>query len=344
MKCPILGNEHLIANTMFKRPHVLLLGAGASRAAFPHGDRHGRRLPVMKDLVDILELKSDLQQFGKADIDSDFEVMFQKIAANANYAQLRKRIEQRVAEYFGNLELTPELTLYDFMVLSMRAKDMIATFNWDPFLWGAAYRVSRFAPVPSVAFLHGNVAVGYCMDDRIKGPVGEPCKKCGSRFPPSRLLYPVVDKDYTADEAIRSEWAHLQDHMRNAYFFTVFGYSAPQTDAAAIELLKSAWGDTQVRNLEQSEIIDIQSEETLERTWAPFLHTHHYGIVDKYSGSYAFRYPRRSCEALWRAVMELKPYKPVGMRRCKRLADLIDWLSPFIEAEHEAGLRTPNVC
>jgi hypothetical protein len=33
------------------RPHVVILGAGASVAAFPGGDRYGRLLPVMDNLT-----------------------------------------------------------------------------------------------------------------------------------------------------------------------------------------------------------------------------------------------------------------------------------------------------
>jgi hypothetical protein len=39
------------------RPHVVILGAGASLAAFPNGDRNGRRLPLMKDFVDVVALR-----------------------------------------------------------------------------------------------------------------------------------------------------------------------------------------------------------------------------------------------------------------------------------------------
>ncbi|MFW6223076.1 MAG: hypothetical protein ACOC3T_05645 [Bacteroidota bacterium] len=36
------------------RPHVVILGAGASAAAFPQGDANGKKLPVMNDLADIV--------------------------------------------------------------------------------------------------------------------------------------------------------------------------------------------------------------------------------------------------------------------------------------------------
>jgi len=294
----------------------------------------------MKDFVDVLELRAELRQFGIANVDRNFELLFQEIAARDDGGALRSHIEKRVVSYFTNLELSPGPTLYDIMVLSLRAKDMIATFNWDPFLWAAACRVSRYAPVPRVAFLHGNVAVGYCQRDPIKGPVGATCRKCGGTFEQSRLLFPVADKDYTSDEVLRHEWIDMQRSMKAAYFFTVFGYSAPTADVAAIELLRSAWGKAEERNLEQTEIIDIQDESTLRQTWSSFVHTHHYGIVDNYRLSYAVDYPRRSCEAFWQSVMELKPYEPVGMPDCSQLEDLVDWLSPFIAAEHsnEAGI------
>lgn len=42
IECP--GNLH---------QHIVLLGAGASRDAFPKGDTDGRQLPVMDDLADM---------------------------------------------------------------------------------------------------------------------------------------------------------------------------------------------------------------------------------------------------------------------------------------------------
>lgn len=38
-----------------RSPHVVILGAGASRAAFPYGNAKGRRLPVMADLADCVD-------------------------------------------------------------------------------------------------------------------------------------------------------------------------------------------------------------------------------------------------------------------------------------------------
>ena len=40
-------------NKMLHAPHVVMLGAGASVAAFPNGDKNGRKVPLMKDLVGV---------------------------------------------------------------------------------------------------------------------------------------------------------------------------------------------------------------------------------------------------------------------------------------------------
>ena len=59
---------------------------------------------------------------------------------------------------------------------------------------------------------------------------------------------------------------------------TIFGYGAPQSDRAAVQLLLEAWGGPQKRSLEQFEIIDIRDENDLLESLEPFIHTHHYEI------------------------------------------------------------------
>ena len=50
--------EDEVANLQMGRPHVLLLGAGASKAALPSGDKKGRPVPVMRDVADQLGLST----------------------------------------------------------------------------------------------------------------------------------------------------------------------------------------------------------------------------------------------------------------------------------------------
>ncbi len=115
-----------LAQNAIESPHVVILGAGASVAACPRGDRWGRRLPVMSNLVDVVGLNELLGQFGS---EKNLETIYSKLAADPSAAELRASLEVRIAEYFDALELPREVTVYDELILSLRRKDLIATFN-----------------------------------------------------------------------------------------------------------------------------------------------------------------------------------------------------------------------
>src|SRR5437899_11463702 len=87
---------------------------------------------------------------------------------------------------------------------------------------------------------------------------GAKCSKCGQPFGPGKLLYPVGQKNYESDPAIRSDWETVKYAFKNAFMVTFFGYSAPKSDVGALELLQEAWGDWRQRHLEQVEMIDIK--------------------------------------------------------------------------------------
>src|SRR5207248_557195 len=118
--------------------------------------------------------------------------------------------------------------------------------------------------------------------------------------------------------------------------FTVFGYSAPVTDKEAIDLLKQAWGTVEQRNLEQTEVINRPGadHEQLRRTWAPFIHTHHYEIHDSFYASFLARHPRRSIEAYWNQYFEARfiSDNPV-LEEFAAFDEMVDWFRPLLEAE-----------
>jgi hypothetical protein len=60
----------------------------------------------------------------------DFEAIYSDAAADSNKSALQKELEERVYDYFSAFELPDEPTLYDHFILSLRPKDVIATFNW----------------------------------------------------------------------------------------------------------------------------------------------------------------------------------------------------------------------
>ncbi len=56
--------EQEIQQIQMSKPHVVILGAGASYAAFPNGDKNEVRLPLMNNFVDILGLNACWQSLA----------------------------------------------------------------------------------------------------------------------------------------------------------------------------------------------------------------------------------------------------------------------------------------
>ena len=152
---PLDGNVNL-------SPHIVLLGAGASIAAYRHWGGLGPALPSMQDLLDVLELRSVIEDAGFVTRDLNFEAFYDDLATTANNPKLQQYIEVRVREYFSALRLPDYPTIYDYLILALRGKDIVASFNWDPFLLQAYMRNQKIGMdnLPKVAFLHGNVLVG----------------------------------------------------------------------------------------------------------------------------------------------------------------------------------------
>lgn len=69
-----------IAEVSMERPHVVLLGPGASRAAFPHGERFGRLLPVMADILNVMSVDQILSTAGIHTEGGNFEDIYSKLA------------------------------------------------------------------------------------------------------------------------------------------------------------------------------------------------------------------------------------------------------------------------
>jgi hypothetical protein len=323
-------------------PHVVILGAGASRAAFPKGDANGKRLPVMADLIELLGLAPAIADAGFSDT-SDFESLYDEIATSGKAPGLKAEIEAKVEAYFAALQLPESPTLYDYLILSLRESDYIATFNWDPFLAQASRRSRQSARVPKLLFLHGNVEVGLCPVDRVKGFRGDNCQKCGAPLQPSRLLYPVRQKNYNSDPFIEGEWKELESALVRGYMLTIFGYSAPKTDVEAVGLMLRGWGANPTFELAQVSIVDIKPESELETTWERFFCRTHYGTTTSVWNSWLFRHPRRSGEALAMATLQNDPWHDNPFPKLRSLSQVHAWLAPLI-VEEEAGRFTGNPC
>jgi len=314
-------------------------GAGASKAALPNGDRHGRQVPLLRDVAAELDLALRFPEDLRDLAGSDFEAAYSRL--HDRDLTLTAEIDEQVREYFAQLELPAQPTIYDALLLSLRDKDAVFTFNWDPFLFQAHLRLQESgvpaASLPTIWFLHGNVAVGYCPNhEQVRGNPGARCRHCGTTLLPSRLLFPVEHKDYQDGAMIEREWATAHEFLRRAFMFTVFGYSAPVTDVEAKQLLKDAWGDVEDRQLEQTEIINRPGadHDELRELWSPFIHTHHYEIHESFYDSWIANHPRRTLEAYFNQYVEAKFIENnLVSSDLATVEDLVAWFEPLFEAE-----------
>lgn len=281
-------------------PHIVIVGAGASVAAIPNGDKNGLQTSVMDGFLEKLGMSQMISNLNLVTQSKNLEDIYSEIAESPKYIEARESLDKKIREYFSSFEIPDSPTIYDFLLLSLREKDMIATFNWDPLLLQAYQRVCKIThKLPNLAFLHGNVLVGYCENHYHGGRIDFKCPECGKDFIPSKLLYPIGKKNYNADPYVANNWKVVKDCLHKAYSVTIFGYSAPKTDVEAIGILKNAWGSVEKRNMEEFEFIDIKNDDELLETWKDFVHTHHYSCSNSFFKSSLAKFPRRTIEALF---------------------------------------------
>jgi hypothetical protein len=316
-------------------PHTVILGAGASIAAYVDWGKKGNALPSMQDLIDVLSLRNDISSAGYKTENLNFEAFYDDLATADKNDELKSLVESRVYSYFASLSLPETPTIYDYLVLGLREKDIIASFNWDPFLLQAYMRneVVTKTRRPRIAFLHGNVMIGRCDNDRVSGINGRRCSRCDKALQPSSLLYPVKHKDYTTDKFIKGEWDALREHLNRTYYLTVYGYSAPVTDVEARKLMLEVWKDNKSLELAEVDIVDVKSHDELERNWEEFFVSHHYMITDDIFRSYLFTHPRRSCDAFASATLMCDPWHDNPFPKFKALEELQEWVKPLIDEE-----------
>ncbi len=323
--------------------HVVILGAGASIAStLRNPEINGKLLPSMDNFSDFVKLNDLIKKIPEKLRANNFEKLYGNLHSNNPDSEILKEIEDRIISYFKDMQLPPEPTIYDYLVLSLRGKDLIATFNWDPFLFQAWNRNSQFTKdLPHLSFLHGNVAIGYSKEDKQCGPSGMYMRPDGGFFEPTKLLYPIEQKNYTDDEFINIEWERLKSWMSKesgTVRVTVFGYGAPVSDVEAVSLLNDAWGTPDDRAMEQFEIVNTTPEEQLRKRWNGFIHSHHYDITDNYFSSSLAYNPRRTGESYFSHIQPItiseafRHSNPIP-QDFKTLDELWKWHEPLIEAE-----------
>jgi hypothetical protein len=239
-----MNEENLdLLNDMEKSPHVVLLGAGASIACIPDGDKNGNRISAMDGIRNCIDLSWDKGN------KTNLEEIYQELADE----KLKTKIENQLFDYYSKFKIPDNPTVYDHLIISLTKKDLIASFNWDPLLIQAYQRCLNITDdLPHVVFLHGNTWEWYKIDEdnSFTGvwqkelplkPSGYIVSKDGSRCKISKLLYPVKNKDYDSDPFIKKSWETFRFVLKNCFMLTIFGYSAPNSDVSALDAIRNAF-------------------------------------------------------------------------------------------------------
>lgn len=317
--------------------HVVILGAGATIAAIPNGDKNGIESPAMNDFFQKANMEHLLENFYVKTTSKNLEDIYSELYDNPKYKDDLYILDDAIYDYFSKLTLPDEPTIYDMLLLGLTDKDLVATFNWDPLLIQAYIRCSSITnKLPKTAFLHGNVALGYCPDCLQYGTTDLRCPDCSKPFVKSNLLFPIKNKNYNDNELISGFWHDTQEYIKHASMITVFGYGAPTTDVEAIKLFKSAWGDLQDRSNEEFSFINIEDETTCIDKWKDFVYTHHYRYTNNFFESYIGLFPRRS------TIVEFATHHgnishrtDLGFKPNMSFDELMDILYPLLMEEEE---------
>lgn len=285
------------------RPHVVLLGAGSSVAVlneFNGCDKNGKKTSVMNNFIQGLGFNEIFKEYNYSQTSNNLEDIYSDLYEKNEYEELRSRLEVAIEDYYFDMFIPDEPTIYDMLILSLTHKDCIATFNWDPLLIQAYLRVKEITKdLPEIYYLHGNVFIGYCEKDFRFGAYHGKCPICKNRYTSVPLLYPIKNKKYNSNPLIYSFWRQFSQKLKNAYIFTIFGYSAPKSDIEAVNLLKENW-NVKEKELEQFEIIDILSQSELDEKWKDFEFESHYEYHTNFYDTTLSKFPRNSVESLIR--------------------------------------------
>lgn len=292
-----MNNEEF--NILRKRPHLVILGAGATRATIPQNDKNGLEAPVMDNFLETLQLTNLLKDIKLHTTSKNIENIYSELYDRKECNEVRNILEENILKYFRKFQLPDHPTIYDYLILSLRDKDCIASFNWDGLLLQAYNRIRKITDnLPELAFLHGCVSVGVCMDCKWYSPLkNKVCPTCKKSLVPVPILYPVRHKDYTSNIFIKQQWNVLADYISHAGFITIFGYNAPPTDVAAMNILKKEFGANN-RFMDNIEVIELKEKDEVLEKWNYFAErtNWHFDVHKSFFKSILAEFPRRSID------------------------------------------------
>src|SRR5690606_20286258 len=99
--------------------HVVILGAGASIAStIRNPEISGKKLPSMDNFIEVVGLQDVFESIDENLKAQNFEILYSNLHENNPDSDEIKEIERRVIEYFKDMKLPKEPTIYDHLVLS----------------------------------------------------------------------------------------------------------------------------------------------------------------------------------------------------------------------------------
>lgn len=332
-------DENFFLEQMRNRPHLFILGAGATKATIPEGDKNGRRSPVMENFLEEIGLDKLLDGIKLDTISHNIEAIYSELYLKPEYANIVEGIEKGIVEHYKQLQLPEKPTLYDYLILSLRDKDCIATFNWDPLLIQAYNRVNKITRnLPQMLFLHSCVEAGFCERCNYYIPMTRIiCPKCGKKLKMPRLLFPVAKKNYSQNVFIKNSWSEFESYLERACIVTIWGYSAPDSDVDAKQMMLKAFSSN-FRKLDQIEVIDIADENVIYDKWRPFIKetNYHIKVHKSIMESLVAEFPRRSVDGYVKRYFEnWWNGSTIELKECNTFDELAVLMKPLLINENK---------
>ena len=102
------------------RPHVVILGAGATVATIPNGDKYGNPCSVMHGFIHNLGLDTILASVKLNTKSENIEDIYSELYERGDECKsVREQLEDAIFTYFSRLELPNVLTVYDELILAL---------------------------------------------------------------------------------------------------------------------------------------------------------------------------------------------------------------------------------
>ena len=91
-----MGSADEYEALMKKRPHLVILGAGASVAAIPHGDANGKKTSVMNGFIDMLNMRDLFKDIRLNTSSENLEDIYTELSQRPDCSDLLGVLNDRI--------------------------------------------------------------------------------------------------------------------------------------------------------------------------------------------------------------------------------------------------------